>query len=86
MSEILTPPDFNQCQAEKPNGVTFMTMGGQFKMERCGSIPEYIVHELTPDEDGQCGCMSLCSHCKDVFITQLASDMDKYEFTSIMRK
>jgi hypothetical protein len=66
----LTPPDPKQCQAEKPNGVTFMTMGGRHKMVRCTNEPVFIVTEKKPGEDGQKGSMSLCASCLAVFAKQ----------------
>lgn len=74
MTQNLIPPDLNQCQAEKPNGVTFMTLGGKFKMERCTNKPLYIATENVAGKDGLIGSMSLCEDCKDVFIKQMGSN------------
>jgi hypothetical protein len=67
----LTPPDLQQCQAEKPNGQNFMTMGGRHKMIRCKKKPLFIVTEKAPDEYGLKGSMSLCPDCLTVFLKQM---------------
>ena len=67
----LTPPDKKQCQAEKPNGYNFMTIGGVPGMERCKNKPLFIVTEAEPGEDGQIGSMSLCADCLVVFLRQM---------------
>ena len=51
MSE-LTPPDLGQCQAIKPNGHTFMTLGGRPGMERCKSKPVWLATENHPGAPG----------------------------------
>lgn len=59
----LTPPDLNQCQAEKPTGHSFMTFGGKPGLVRCTEKPIWIATERTPGSDGECGSMSLCDAC-----------------------
>jgi len=66
----LIPPDTERCQAEKPNGVTFMTLGGRQELVRCSSKPTVIITEDVPGEDGQMGSMSLCPECLLVFREQ----------------
>ena len=81
MSE-LTPPDFDRCQAEKPNGNTFMTLGGRPGLVRCREKPLYIVTEKEPGSDGQRGSMSLCESCHDVAIDQLGDVFDTEHITN----
>lgn len=66
----LIPPDRKQCQAEKPNGNTFMTLGGVPGLERCKNKPSVIATERKPGEDGLRGSMSLCSDCFTKLIEQ----------------
>jgi len=70
MSE-LEKPDEAQCQAEKPNGQSFMTFGGGHKMVRCTEKPQFILTENKPGKDGKKGSMSLCSSCLTVFLKQM---------------
>jgi len=72
----LTPPDVNQCQAEKPVDTNFMTLGGPSvgTMERCTNKPVCIVTENKPGKDGQVGSMSLCQDCLKQFNKQLGPD------------
>ncbi len=68
----LTPPDLKRCQAEKPNGHSFMTLGGNLGgRERCDARPTVIATEIKPGKDGQIGSMSLCDDCADVLQTQM---------------
>lgn len=67
----LTPPDPKQCQAEKPNGNSFMTLGGRPGMLRCENKPSVIVYENKPGVDGQKGAMSLCKSCLAVLNKQM---------------
>src|SRR5271170_5522749 len=66
----LIPPDSMVCQAEKPNGYSFMTLGGVPGRRRCGNMPIFIVHETVADKDGVCGSMSLCQECFIKFLEQ----------------
>jgi hypothetical protein len=75
----LTPPDLERCQAEKPNGHTFLTLGGSPGRVRCDSRPVFVAKELHPGEDGQCGSMSLCAKCQVVFVKQLGIDYAEFE-------
>lgn len=70
----LIPPDKNQCQAEKPNGVNFMTLGGRAKLIRCTNKPAYLMTEKTKGEDGQIGQMTVCADCLAVFDKQVGRD------------
>lgn len=81
--KVLVPPDLEQCQAEKPNGVTFMTFGGHKEMIRCKDKPTVIVRELKPGKDGQLGSMSLCTHCLIQFMQQICPKDGDYEFEEI---
>ena len=67
----LIPPDTKRCQAEKSNGVNFMTLGGRHAMERCVFRPGYIVTEVKPGSDGRKGAMSLCLNCLMAFIKSM---------------
>lgn len=67
----LIPPDVNQCQAQKPNGNTFMTLGGRPGYVRCKEKPVVIVTENKPGRDGRKGSMSLCAACWRVMLKQL---------------
>jgi hypothetical protein len=66
----LEPPDRKQCQAEKPNGYTFLTFGGRPGRVRCTNKPRLIVTEKKPGKDGLKGSMSLCPDCFAVFQKQ----------------
>lgn len=70
----LTPPDLKRCQAEKPNGHSFMTLGGVPGRVRCEDKPTVIVTEVVPGPDGRRGSMSLCHHCWAVALKQLGAD------------
>lgn len=70
MSKI-EPINFDQCQAEVPNGHTFMTMGGRPGRIQCTNAPLYILREVEPGDDGQHGHMSLCESCFGVFKKQM---------------
>lgn len=70
----LTPPDLKQCQAEKPNGYNFMTLGGRPGLERCTNKPMVIIHENKPGKDGLQGSMTLCDGCLAVFRQQMPRD------------
>lgn len=70
----LIPPDKKQCQAEKPNGNTFMTLGGVPGLERCKNKPKVIATEAQPGEDGLKGSMSLCLPCLSQLRKQLGPE------------
>lgn len=63
----LIPPDLTQCQRNHlsgcwPDAQHFMNIGpGQLK--RCENKPEFIIKEVKPNKDGQCGSMSVCGPC-----------------------
>ncbi len=67
----MIPPDPKQCQAEKPNGHTFMTLGGRPGTERCRNVPTAIAVENQPGADGLRGSMSLCDECREILVKQL---------------
>jgi hypothetical protein len=75
----LTPPDRERCQAEKPNGHTFMTLGGRPGRERCTARPVTIATEVAPDRHGRRGSMSLCADCWAVMIRQLGAFYASFE-------
>jgi hypothetical protein len=54
----LTPSDRKQCQAEIPNGVNFMTLGGRLERVRCKSTPTVIVTEVVPGTGDTEACRS----------------------------
>lgn len=64
----LKPPDQKRCQADKPNGYTFMTLGGKPGLVRCPNKAKWIA---TENGTGQRGSMSLCNECREVLIKQL---------------
>lgn len=71
----LAEPDLNQCEAEKPNGTNFMTMGGpSSRRSRCTAKPDVIATEREPREDGLRGSMCLCFSCAGVMKVQLGQD------------
>ncbi len=74
----LTPVDMSQCQAERPNNYSFMTLGGRPGLERCTNQPTMIATEKVPGPDGQIGSMSLCDHCFSVMQKQ-CPDMAFFE-------
>lgn len=82
-SDGLVPPDLNQCQAEKPNGNSFMTLGGRPGRVRCKNPPTHLVTETEPGEDGKTGGMSLCDDCLAVFKLQCAYMLDRVAITPI---
>lgn len=71
MTKELTPPDLNQCQADKPGNGPF-TMGGEIGNPRdgyrvrCRNKPTCIAIEREPGADDQVGSMSLCDECRGV--------------------
>lgn len=71
MKEKLIPPDLKQCQAEKPNGNSFMTLGGVPGLERCRSEPTLIAHESKRADGKKSGSMSLCLECSVVCKKQI---------------
>jgi len=71
---ITIPVDLDRCQAEKPNGQSFMTLGGGHKMVRCSNKPTKIATENKLGSDGCIGSMSLCDECSDVLKSQLGED------------
>lgn len=75
----LIPPDTNQCQAEVPNGYTFMTLGGRPGRDRCRNKPTMIATEVKPGEDGRIGSMSLCDRCFEVFQKQMPAGTATFE-------
>jgi hypothetical protein len=62
----LTPPDLSRCQADVPNGHSFMTLGGRPGLERCTNATAVVVEEREPGSDGQRGSMGLCGRCLGV--------------------
>ena len=75
----LIPPDKKQCQAEVPNGNTFMSLGGVPGRVRCGNKPSWISTEAKPGPDGRCGSMSLCDNCKQVLMVRLGADFATFK-------
>jgi hypothetical protein len=75
----LIPADLTRCQAEVPNGATFMSLGGVPRLERCHNAPTVIATEKRPGEDGLVGSMSLCARCQAQFIKQLGNDFATFE-------
>jgi len=77
--ESLIPADLVRCQAEKPNGQSFMTLGGGHKMARCTNVPTQVAYERQPGPDGKRGSMSLCDDCRKVFEKQMPKDFAFFE-------
>lgn len=67
----MIPIDKERCQAEKPNGENFMTLGGGHKMIRCNERPTVIITETHIGPDGLRGSMCLCDECLKVAKKQL---------------
>lgn len=64
VSAPLIPPDTSRCQAEKPTGDSFMTLGGRpGRRERCNAKPTMLATEKVAGEDGLKGSMTLCDEC-----------------------
>jgi len=82
----LTPPDLKQCQAEKPNGESFMTLGGRPGRVRCTSPAKILVRETVSGSDGQKGSMTLCGDCFVVFQTQCPDARVSFELIERMKE
>lgn len=67
----MIPIDKERCQAEKPNGQSFMTLGGGHRMIRCENKPTVIATETQAGPDGLKGSMTLCDECLLVAQKQL---------------
>ena len=67
----MIPIDKERCQAEKPNGQSFMTLGGGQKMIRCENKPTVIATETNAGSDGLKGSMTMCDDCLKVAEKQL---------------
>ena len=65
------PPDIMQCQAEKPNGNTFMTLGGIPGYVRCKNTPVFIAVAKAVENDGHIGSMSVCAECRKILEKQM---------------
>jgi hypothetical protein len=80
MAKPLEPVDLKRCQAEKPSGNTFMTLGGRVgDMVRCDNKPRVVATESKPGEDGRVGSMSLCDGCHAVFRKQMPPDFATFK-------
>ena len=79
MAKKREPHDKKQCQTDKPNGCSFMSLDGVPGLVRCTAKPDVIVYELTTQSDGQKGSMSLCNDCLKVFMEQVGIDGYKVE-------
>jgi len=66
--------DKERCQAEKPNGASFMSLGGVPMLIRCENKPKVIATEKEAGIDGEKGSMSLCIECLKVASIQLPKD------------
>lgn len=69
----LEPADPKRCQAETIQYTPF-ALGSPHKHVRCDNQPSVIAREVTPDEHGRHGEMSLCSECLIKALTQLGDD------------
>lgn len=79
----MIPPDLGQCQAEKPDGNSFMTLGGRPGLVRCTNPPTHLVTETAPGDDGRMGSMTLCDNCLIVFKKQLAAQLHRMRIEAI---
>jgi len=70
----LIPADRKRCQAEKPNGATFMSLGCVPKLIRCENKPLWLLKENKPGADGLTGSMTLCDDCLKKFQEQMSPD------------
>lgn len=70
----LIPPDRKQCQAMKPNGNSFMTLGGVSGLVRCATTPTVIAKENSPGDDGRKGSMALCDPCAAKLVEQAGAN------------
>lgn len=70
----LIPVDYEQCQALKPNGASFMSFGDVPRHVRCTAKPKWVATERKPASDGQTGSMSVCANCKKKLIEQVGKD------------
>lgn len=76
----LIPPDKERCQAEKPNGYTWATLGGVPGLVRCSNVPLVIATEVEPDfHDKLIGSMSLCGDCMKKMQEQLGPGYCTFE-------
>ncbi len=73
MSELI-PPDYQRCQAYKPNGQGPFTLGGGHKLVQCENKPVFVATENKPAGDGLIGSMSICQDCSIVFLKQMGAD------------
>lgn len=85
VSAGIEPFDTERCQAEKPNGYTFMTLGGRPDLERCKSKPEVLVTDARPAKDGKIGHMTLCDGCLAVFKKTRENWRTDYVITELSR-
>lgn len=69
----LEPVDKERCQTLKPNGHSFMTMGGVPGLTRCKNSPIVIAVEAKEDSEGVRGSMSMCEECLEVARKELPS-------------
>lgn len=75
----LIPPDLERCQAEVPNGYSFMTLGGVPGRVRCSEKPSCIAYETKPGKDGRMGAMSLCVRCFPICVQHVGADKLRFE-------
>lgn len=68
----LEPVDETRCQADKPNGHSFLTFGGVPGRVRCSERPTHIITEAK-EKDGVRGEMSVCPECLAVASAQLGA-------------
>lgn len=70
--DMIEPLDVERCQAEVPNGATFMTFGGVPGLVRCTSKPRYVLVERKRNKkDKLHGAMTVCTSCFEVFKKQV---------------
>lgn len=71
MSEELTPPDRERCQALIRAAHGPFVLGPKPRHEQCKVLPSVIVTEKEPGEDGKRGSMSLCISCLNELLDQV---------------
>lgn len=65
---VLTPPDYDRCQAEHRKAHSPFALGPPPRMKRCEAQPEFLAVEVVPGSDGLHGSMTLCLACAEVML------------------
>lgn len=86
MSNNLTPPDFERCQA-CPNVARHspFSLGPMPTPVRCDSRPVWLAVETKPGDDGLRGSMTLCQPCAELMLED-KSMRDRVQIQPILSK